>query len=157
MKKLILLAAAAPSWTQRPGFPYGLTREYVDQLICQASTDRPQLAYTFSHEQLFASPQSEAAKNWFEDIALSASGVGTVRAATSLRDEDGQADLAAVRVPTVIVHGAKDVVVSDDLAQAQHRGIRGSRLFTLENSGHGIVYDELEAFNRIFLAAIREA
>ena len=156
VKKLILLAAAAPSWTQRPGFPYGLTREYVDQLICQASTDRPQRAYTFSHEQLFAIPQSEAAKNWFEDIALSASGVGTVRAAISLRDEDGRADLAAVRVPTVILHGAKDVVVSDDLAQAQHRGIRGSRLFTLENSGHGIVYDELEAFNRIFLAAVQD-
>ena len=29
-----------------------------------------QLARQFSHEQLFACPQSEAAKNWFEDISL---------------------------------------------------------------------------------------
>lgn len=89
VKKLILLAAAAPSWTQRPDYPYGLTREAVNALIHQASTDRAQLAHDFAHQQLFASPQSEAAKNWFEDLALSASGVGTVRAALSLRDEDG--------------------------------------------------------------------
>ena len=74
VKKLILLAAAAPSWTQRPDYPYGLTREAVNALIHQASTDRAQLAHDFAHQQLFASPQSEAAKNWFEDLALSASG-----------------------------------------------------------------------------------
>ena len=155
VKKLILLAAAAPSWTQRPDYPYGLTREAVNALIHQASTDRAQLAHDFAHQQLFASPQSEAAKNWFEDLALSASGVGTVRAALSLRDEDGRADLACVHVPTVIFHGDKDVVVSSDLARLQHQGIRGSRLITLENSGHGIVYDELERFNCLFLQAVQ--
>lgn len=156
VKKLILLAAAAPSWTQRPGFPYGLTRQYVNGLIEQASTDRPALAYKFSHEQLFASPQSEASKNWFEDIALSASGIGTVRSAIALRDEDGSQDLAAVCVPTSIIHGAKDVVVPDGLVNAQHQGIKGSKLYTLQNSGHGVFYDELQRFNEIFLSAIEE-
>lgn len=156
VKKLILLAAAAPSWTRRPGFPHGLTRQYVNGLIKQASTDRPALAYSFSHDQLFASPQSEAVKNWFNDIALSASGIGTVRAAAALRDEDGRQDLAAVCVPTVIIHGAKDIVVSNCLANAQHQGIKGSKLYTLQNSGHGVFYDELERFNEIFLSAIEE-
>ncbi len=42
VEKLILLAAAAPSWTQREGYPYGLTRKYVDSLICSwlRRTDR---------------------------------------------------------------------------------------------------------------------
>lgn len=157
VKRLILLAAAAPSWVRRPGFPYGLSREAVDNLIQLARTDRPQLAYQFSHTQLFASPQSEAAKDWFEDIALSASGLGTVQAAISLRDEDVCADLKAVHVPAVIIHGAKDSVVSSDLALAQHQGIPGSRLYTLENSGHGITYDELERFNALFLCALEES
>lgn len=156
VKQLILLAAAAPSWTRRPGYPYGLSREYVDGLIEQACTDRAKLAYDFSHKQLFASPQSEAAKNWFENISLSASGIGTVQTAISLRDEDGRKDLSAVRVPTVIIHGAKDIVVSSDLVMIQHKSIPGSRLYTLENSGHGITYDELEKFNRIFIGVIEE-
>ena len=155
VKKLILLSAAAPSWTRREGFPYGLTREYVDQLICQARTDRAKLAWTFSHKQLFASAQSEQIKDWFQDIAMEASGVGTIKAACSLRDEDGRADLACVNVPTVTIHGAKDTVVSNDLAMIQQKGIKGSKLYNLANSGHGIVYDELEKFNRIFLGAVK--
>ena len=155
VKKLILLAAAAPCWVQRPDFPYGLPRSQADDLIRLAETDRPLLAQRFSHEQLFASPQSEAAKDWFEDIALSASGLGTVQAAIALRDEDGRRDLAAVQVPAFILHGAKDVVVSTALAEIQQRGIRGAKRITLENSGHGIVYDELERFNRLFLEVLR--
>ena len=154
VERLILLAAAAPCWTRREGFPYGLTREYVNGLIRQACTDRPRLAWEFSHEQLFASCQSEQIKDWFGDIALSASGIGTVQAAISLRDEDGRNDLEAVNVPTVIIHGKKDVVVSSQLVEYQHMEIAGSRLFPLENSGHGIVYDELERFNDLFLLAV---
>ena len=134
-----------------------MTREAVDSLTQLARTDRPQLAYQFSHTQLFASSQSEAAKGWFEDIALSASGLGTVQAALSLRDEDCREDLKSVRVPAVIIHGAKDAVVSNELALAQHQGIPGSRLYTLENSGHGITYDELERFNALFLCALEES
>lgn len=155
VEKLILLAAAAPSWTQREGYPYGLTRKYVDSLICLAETDRPQLACNFSHEQLFAAPHREPVKQWFRDIALSASGLGTVRSAMALRDEDGRCDLPCVHVPTWIIHGGKDVAVSNDLARIQKEGIPCSRLVTLENSGHGIMYDELALFNRIFLRAVR--
>lgn len=154
VKRLMLLAAAAPCWTQRPGFPYGVTRSYADGLIRQASIDRPKLAHAFCHEQLFACPQSEWAKNWFEDIALSASGLGTIQAAIALRDEDGRRDLGAVHVPTVVIHGGKDKVVPKELAMIQHKSIANSRMFTLTNSGHGVFYDELEKFNQIFLSSI---
>ena len=70
VKKLILLAAAAPCWTQRPGFPYGLTREAVDEIICQIETDRAQYAEEFS-QQLFASPHSACIIDWFRQIAMS--------------------------------------------------------------------------------------
>lgn len=151
--KLILLAAAAPCWTQRSGYPYGLPRAYVDGLIELARTDRPQLAENFSH-QLFASPQTRSAIDWFRDIALSASGVGTVQTAISLRDEDGRMDLGAVHVPTVIIHGKKDQIVSNDLVRLQQLGIPGSELIQLEHSGHGIMYDELTQFNEVFLQAV---
>ena len=153
VKKLILLAAAAPCWTQRPGFPYGLTREAVDESICQIETDRAQYAEEFS-QQLFASPHSPCIIDWFRQIAMSASAIGTIECALSLRDEDGRDDLCYVHVPTVIIHGEKDVVVSNDLAEIQHECINGSRLYTLQESGHGIMYDELEKFNDIFLHAV---
>lgn len=154
VSRLVLLAAAAPSWTKREDFPYGLSRQYVDELIDQALTDRAQLAYNFSHKQLFVSKQSEAIKNWFEDITLSASGIGTVETAYSLRDEDGRMDLDYVHVPTWIIHGKQDQVVSSELVKIQHECIHNSILIQLENSGHGIMYDELEVFNRHFIGAV---
>lgn len=156
VKKLMLFAAAAPCFTKRPGFPYGVPRAEADQLICQARTDRPQLAETFSHKQLFACPHSEAVKGWFQDIALSASGIGTVLSAVALRDEDGRKDLSAVHIPTAIFQGAKDQVVPADLTMIQFRSIPGARLYTLENSGHGIMYDELERFNACLMDFLKQ-
>lgn len=153
--RLILLSAAAPCFAKRPGFPYGKTRQEVDDLINLAGTDRPRLCQNFS-KQLFACPHSDAVVDWFGDIALSASGIGTIKSGIALRDEDGRKDLGCVHVPAYIIHGDKDVIVSDELAQIQHEGIRGSKLITLPDSGHGIVYDQLAEFNSIFMSCIRE-
>lgn len=153
--KLILLSAAAPCFTKRPGFPYGKSMQEVDDLINLAETDRPQLCQNFS-KQLFACPHSDAAVDWFRDIALSASGIGTIKSGIALRDEDGRKDLGCVHVPTYIIHGDKDVIVSDELARIQHEDIGGSKLITLPDSGHGIVYDQLSKFNSIFMSCIRE-
>lgn len=151
--KLILLSAAAPCFVQHPGFPYGQTMEEVNDLINLAETDRPQLCLNFSR-QLFASPHSDAVIDWFRDIALSASGIGTIKCAIALRDEDVSKDLQCVQVPAYIIHGDKDTIVSPALAEIQHESICGSRLITLPDSGHGIVYDQLAAFNSAFLKSV---
>lgn len=153
VRKLILLAAAAPSFTRRPGYPCGVGREYADELIALARTDRPQLAENFSR-QLFAGQQSKAAVQWFRDIALTASGIGTIQSAIALRDEDGREDLACVHIPTVIMHGCEDEIVSGELAYLQKQGIAGAVLYNLERSGHGIMYDRLQEFNKLFLRVI---
>lgn len=153
VEKLILLSAASPSWTRRPGYPYSLPKNYVDQLIQLAVTDRPQLCENFS-KQLFANPQSAASIDWFRQIALSASGIGTLRALCALRDEDGEQDLKAVRVPTRIIHGELDEIVSTELAEIQCQSIPNAQLQTLNQSGHGIMYDQLSVFNDYFLNAM---
>lgn len=152
--RLILLSAAAPCFAQRPDFPYGKTVQEVNDLINLAETDRPGLCLDFSR-QLFACPHSDAVIDWFKGIALSASGLGTIKCGIALRDEDGRADLGCVRVPTYIIHGDKDVIVSGELAKIQHAGICGSTLITLPDSGHGIMYDQLKKFNSVFMDIIR--
>lgn len=155
VKKLVLMAAAAPRFTRAPGFPYGMTKCAVNELIEQAQTDRAQLSEDFSR-MLFASPHCSAIKDWFRDISLTASGIGTVCTAYSLRDEDGRRDLACVHVPTGIFHGKKDKVVPFEMALLQQEGICGSELFAFENSGHGVFYDELACFNRALLTFLED-
>ncbi|MBD5472373.1 MAG: alpha/beta hydrolase [Lachnospiraceae bacterium] len=153
--RLILLSAAAPSFTHRPGFPYGKTAQEVNDLINLAKTDRPQLCQNFS-QQLFACPHTDTAIAWFGSIALSASGIGTIKCGIALRDEDVQDTFRFVHVPTYIIHGDKDVIVSRELAEIQHKSICGSKLIILPDSGHGIIYDQLEKFNSIFMNSITE-
>jgi len=156
VSRLMLFAAAAPSFTRRPGFPLGRKREEVEALIEQACADRAQLCYDFSHEQLLYGEHSEAIRNWLEDISLSASGHGTIQAAISLRDEDGRMDLEAVNVPTAIFQGGHDLVVPRDLTMYQQECITGSVLYELENSGHALMYDELQNFNNYMLEFIEK-
>ncbi|WP_040197381.1 alpha/beta fold hydrolase [Candidatus Soleaferrea massiliensis] len=155
VRKLVLLSAAAPRFTRCEGFPYGTSVEETDQLIEQAETDRAQLSYDFSRK-LFYSEHSDAIKDFFEDISQSASGIATVKSGYALRNEDGCCDLEAVHVPTGIFHGTQDVIVPYELGVYQHKHIKNSRIFTFEHSGHGIVYDELERFNRAFLDFLDE-
>lgn len=147
VRKLMLFAAAAPIWTQREDFCCGVPIQTADDLIYQASTNRPQLCRDFSHTMLFANPHPESVLDWFEDIALSASGYGTIQTCIALRDEDGRADLCFVHVPTAIFQGLQDKVVPNDLTMYQHKMIPNSVLYNFEYSGHGMIYDELEKFN----------
>ena len=154
VKKLVLLAAAAPRFTQAPDFPYGMTQDAVDQMIEQIQTDRAQFSEDFSRKLLY-SPHSEAIKDWFCDLSLSASSIGTIATGYALRDEDGCADLYSVHVPTGIFHGKQDQIVPFELGELQNQRIAGSQLFAFENSGHGIFYDELERFNQCFLQFLK--
>ena len=153
--RLILLSAAAPCFTQRPCFPYGKTVQEVNDLICLAKTDRPQLCLNFS-KQLFACPHSEAVIDWFREIALSASGIGTIKCGIALRDEDGRDDFRSVHVPTYIIHGDKDIIVSRELAEIQNENICGSKLINMPDSGHGIMCDQLEEFNCILMHSLTD-
>lgn len=148
--KLGLLAAAAPSFTKRPGYPYGMTKEAVNSLIQQTYTDRPQMLTDFGN-LFFASKVTPSFMNWFQLLGLEASGHGTIKTAESLRDEDVTPDLQNIHVPTGIFHGALDKICPFEFAIILNQKIPGSELYRFENSGHGVFYDELGVFNSTLL------
>jgi pimeloyl-ACP methyl ester carboxylesterase len=49
---------------------------------------------------------------------------------------DGRADLAAIRVPTVVICGRQDALTSVELHQEMVTAITGSRLVVIEDCGH---------------------
>jgi non-heme chloroperoxidase len=159
VNRILLLAAAAPRFTKTEAFPFGVDKHDVDIMIEKASTDRPELCRSFVDEKLFARAHSSAVKGWFTAIAQSASGIGTIKAAASLRDEDGSDDLNFVNsmnVPVFIIRGEKDTVVPVSVTDYQHKHIRNSTLFSLKNSAHAVIYDELENFNNYFIKSLTD-
>ena len=150
VSKLALLGAAAPSFTRRTDYPYGMTKENVDQLIRETYKDRPQVLADFG-KLFFASKVTPSFMNWFQGLGLEAAGHSTIKTLVSLRDEDMRLDVQAIRVPTGIFHGVLDKICPFQFATILNSQIKGSELYRFENSGHGIFYDELELFNKSFL------
>ncbi|RDW20903.1 alpha/beta fold hydrolase [Oceanobacillus chungangensis] len=148
--KLALFAAAAPSFTEQPGFPYGLKKSDVDQLIQQTYQDRPQMLSNFT-EMFFYQKLTKAFSDWFFQLGLEAAGYATVSLAISLRDETLFNDLGKVQVPTLILQGVHDRVCLPPIASALHQGIRNSKLVWFEKSGHGLFWEEKDKFNRELL------
>lgn len=151
---LVLAAAAAPSMTQRPDYPYGQPAAYYDGIIQGLRTDRPNAIVTFG-EAFFNKPVSEPFRDWFNGLGIEASSYGAIGGMMALRDEDLRGDLPQVRLKTTILHGKQDRIVPFALGELQHQGIAGSTLIPFEESGHGLFYDEREKFNQELVGALR--
>ncbi|HHY60251.1 MAG TPA: alpha/beta hydrolase [Clostridia bacterium] len=150
VKKLVLVAAAAPSLVRRPGFPYGLERETVLQIIEDTYRDRPQMLRGFG-SRFFFRHTSQAFQDWFFQLGLQAAGWATAKVAQTWLDEVLFADLAAVQVPTLIMHGVHDQIVPFQLGEIQQRMIKQATLVPFRFSGHGVFYDQRDEFNEVLV------
>ncbi|OMP67849.1 alpha/beta fold hydrolase [Domibacillus epiphyticus] len=147
VEKLALFAAAAPSFTKLPDFPYGMTKEDVTKHIQETYEDRPNMLKEFG-DLFFFQYVTRSFSDWFFQLGLQAAGWSTASLAASLRDESLFSDLENIQVPTLILHGIHDKVCPFPLAEAQNRGIKNSKLVSFENSGHGLFWEERDKFNQ---------
>jgi len=153
--RLALLGAAAPCFTQRPDYPHGMTQAEVNEQIAAVQEDRPQMLRDFG--ELFlaqgegAREVSPAFTDWLHQLGLEATPWGTIGVAEALRDEELFDDLAAITVPTTIFQGKLDQICPPAFAERLHEGIDGATTVTFEHSGHGMLFDEPEAFDEALL------
>lgn len=146
VSKLALFAAAAPSLTMRPNFPYGLPREDVTKIIQSVYENRPQMLLDTA-PMFFHQPITKALSDWFFQLSFEAASWATAECAKTFRDESLFADLPRIQVPTLILHGIHDRVCLFPLAEAMRQSIRNSRLVPFEHSGHSLFFEEKDKFN----------
>lgn len=149
VSKLALFGAAAPIWTRRDDFQYGVwTKEDVNGLIALNNTNRPQLFENFG--KIFPANETSVSPGygaWLGGIQAQASPYAMGEAMKALRDTDLRGDLKKIKILTLILHGKQDKICSYDLAEQMHAGIAGSKLVPFEKSGHALFIEELDKFN----------
>lgn len=148
VSKLALFGAAAPVWTRRDDYPYGFTKETVNELIQLSATNRPQLLENFG--KIFAATETSLPQNignWLGGINLEASPYATTQSLIALRDSDLRPELSKINIPAAIFHGTKDKICDFSLAEQMHKGIKNSYIVRFESSGHGLFIEEREKFN----------
>lgn len=155
ISKLVLIAAVAPSLIKRPGFPYGLDKETVVQLINGTYTDRPKMLEGFG-DLFFFQHITQPFSNWFFQLGLQAAGWSTAAIANTWINEVLFSDLETINVPTLIIHGIHDKIVPFELGEIQNKSIRNSKLIPFNYSGHGVFYDEKDKFNEELVKFVEE-
>lgn len=155
VSKLVLVGAAAPSFTRSDHNPDGKSVVEVNQLIDQCYHDRPKTVNDFGQD-VFALNHSRQFLDWFNSICLKGSGIGTIQTAISLRDEDVYHDLFKINVPTLIIHGRLDKICPFSFALIMKECIKDSFLCEFKYSGHGVFYDELKRFNQVLINFIEQ-
>lgn len=148
VKKLVLVAAAAPSLVRRPNFPYGLEEQAIRQMIEATLTDRPQMLRDFGN-RFFYQHITQAFSDWFFSLGLKAAGWATAAVAQTWIREVLFSDLEAIGVPTLIIQGRHDRIVPFELSEIQKQLITNALLVPFEFSGHGVFYDQKEEFNEV--------
>jgi len=151
--KLVLVAAAAPRFTRSHDFHHGQKVEDVNAMIAAVDIDRPQLFTDFGN--IFGANENSihtGLRHWMHHMGMEASPWAVAQSLVALRDSDLRRDMAAITVPTAIFHAVGDKVCPYALGEALARGIKGSKLVTFENSGHGLFLEERARFNAELMA-----
>jgi non-heme chloroperoxidase len=158
INKMALFGAAAPVWTKRDDFNYGLwTKKDVDGLIALNNSNRPQLLETFG--QIFTANSTSITPeiaSWLGGINIQSSGYAMAQGLIILKDSDLREDLKKITVPTLILHGKLDKICSYDLAEQMNKSIKNSVLVPFEKSGHGLFLEETEKFNSELIQFIQK-
>jgi non-heme chloroperoxidase len=155
--KLALFGAAAPVWTKRTDYPYGFSKETVNELIALSKTNRPQLLENFG--KIFAATETSVSPgigNWLGGINIEASPYAATQSLIALRDTDLRAELSKINIPTIIFHGVKDKICEFALAEQMQKGIKNAEIVRFENSGHGLFVEEREKFNSELIKFIQK-
>lgn len=157
VSKMALFGAAAPIWTKRSDFDFGLwTKEDINGLINLNNTNRPQLFEAFG--QIFpanAASVSSGHGAWLSSIQAQASPYAMAEGLKTLRDADLREDLKKIKIPTLILHGKLDKICAYDLAEQMNKLVANSKLVPFEKSGHALFIEEAAKFNSELLNFIK--
>lgn len=72
-------------------------------------------------------------------------------AASALTRDNPIQILSRVTVPTLLLHGSRDVLVRLEMVQKLERGLLDSRLEIIAGAGHNLMFDKSEDFNSLTL------
>lgn len=151
VSRAVLIGAVTPQLGQSPTNPEGVPIEKFDQIIDGLKNDRPAFMSTFGKQFYGQGTISKAVSRevleWTSQLALRASPKATVDCVRSFSETDFTADVRAIDVPTLVIHGDADQTVPiETTGKRAAELIPGAKLEVYEGAPHGLFmthYDRL--------------
>ncbi|MGC5796635.1 alpha/beta fold hydrolase [Sphingomonas sp. NFX23] len=151
-----LISSVVPYMLKTDDNPDGVPEETLASIGAGIEDDRPAFFKTFLQQFLgvgfITSPVSDEVVDWVWSLAMQAGLHPTLECAKAFGHTDFRQDLAAFRVPTLVVHGTSDKTVPiDATGRAAAKGIADSQLVEYDGAPHGLTITDSDRFTNDLL------
>ena len=155
--RVAFLAPVTPCLLQRPDNPAGLPAEAFAAM--RAAWARDFQGWIAENTDGFFVPEtSPALKRWGAEMLARTPLTVALACNEALTAEDFRADVAAIRVPTLILHGDADVSAPLALTgEATAALIDGATLQVYAGAPHGLMYTHMQQLNEDLARFLRSA
>ena len=159
--KTALISSVVPFRLKTDDNPVGIERAAFDKKVQALKEDRAAF-FTGYFKKFFGAgsdpdfPVSHELLSWAHGIAMQASLKATLECLKSFATTDFRGDLAAFKVPTLIIHGTKDQNVPiDATSRPAYRAIESSTLIEYDGAPHGITSTHKDRLTKDLLTFLR--
>jgi len=146
VKRLALLAAALPCFTQRQGFPYGARTDEAQKLYDGLTSDKPAVLLDFAGKAFYKKPSAEELES-FKDKCNKAALWSAKESLRAMINEDLRTALLSIKLPTLVLHGIYDKICPAELAEQMRIRLFDCRVILIDNAGYALHIEQKEAVN----------
>lgn len=145
--RVLFLATTLPCLMAKPDNPGGVPAAAFDQLRRQFYTDFPQ--WIDANSDPFVVPEtSPLMRQWVKNIMLGTSLRAVIDLNRAMTAADFRADLSAIDLPTLFIHGDKDASAPLALTgQPASQLAKSSKLVVYEGAPHGLFLTHIPRLN----------
>jgi non-heme chloroperoxidase len=137
VRRAVLIAPTAPWMTKAADNPQGLEPAVFEALRAEWTRDFPR--WVADNKRAFLTPEtSEALASWAERLMVALPLHLLLQVSKTTANTDLRADLRAIRVPTLVLHGDLDASVPVAFGKATADLIPGARFKLYEGAAHGL-------------------
>lgn len=160
VSKVVFISAVTPFLLKTADNPGGVDQSVFTGMIEGIEKDRAGFMEDFGKKffgvGLLTNPVSAGVLNWTQTLAMKGSLKATLDCARSFAETDFRADLAAIKVPALIIHGDADQTVPITASGEQTaRLLPHAQFLKYEGAPHGLFITEKDKLNRDLLAFIK--
>lgn len=157
VSKVALVSSVVPYMLKTEDNPKGTAMSVFEEMTAAMKEDRAKFFGSFFKDfygvGMVSHPTSDEVVQWSCNVAMQASLKATLECAKSFATTDFRPDLAAFKVPTLIIHGTDDKTVPIDAAgRAAAVGIANSTLIEYEGAAHGLPATHKDRLSKDLLA-----
>jgi pimeloyl-ACP methyl ester carboxylesterase len=158
----VLVSSVVPYMLQTADNPNGVPQSTFDQMTTGMKKDRAHFFAGFFKDfygvGLVSQPVSDEVLAWSRNVSMQAGLKATLDCAKAFATTDFRPDLAAFKVPTLIIHGTADQTVPiDATGRAAARGIAQAKLIEYEGAPHGLFATHKERLTNDLLAFLGQS